>query len=66
MTNGALIGVPIPAKYDAVGADIQRAVDQAVTESEQNGINKKGKDVTPWILHRVSELTQGKSMESSQ
>jgi hypothetical protein len=66
MTNGALIGVPIPANYEAVGAEIQRAVDQAVIESEQNGMSKRGKDVTPWILNRVSELTQGKSIESSE
>jgi pseudouridylate synthase / pseudouridine kinase len=66
MTNGALIGVPIPAKYEAVGAEIQRAVDRAVIESEQNGMSKRGKDVTPWILNRVSELTQGKSIESSE
>lgn len=65
MTNGALIGVPVPAKYESVGAEIQKAVDQAVIESQQNGISKRGKDVTPWLLNRVSELTQGKSIESS-
>ena len=37
----------------------------AVTESEKTGISKRGKEVTPWILRRVSELTQGRSLPSS-
>ncbi|KAG5647939.1 hypothetical protein DXG03_006973 [Asterophora parasitica] len=65
MNNGALFAVPIPAEYEAAGMSIQKAVDQAVAESEANGISKRGKEATPWLLARVSELTQGASRISN-
>ena len=66
MENGALFGVPIPEKYEAVGHALQRAVETALTEAEQNGMNRRGKEATPWLLKRVGELTNGKSLASSQ
>jgi len=66
MQNGYFFGCPIPEQYTEVGEAIQRAVDQAVEESEQNGMDKKGKEVTPWLLNRVYELTGGSSLESSE
>jgi pseudouridine-5'-phosphate glycosidase/pseudouridine kinase len=65
MSNGALFGVPIPQQYEAVGATMQDAIEQAVKESQENGVNKRGKEATPWLLKRVSELTQGKSLVSN-
>ncbi|KAF8213096.1 indigoidine synthase A-like protein [Mycena galopus ATCC 62051] len=65
MDNGALIAVPIPEEYAEKGEIIQQAVNQAVLESEQNGMSKHGKDVTPWLLARVAELTQHDSIESN-
>ncbi|KAJ3857815.1 indigoidine synthase A-like protein [Lentinula lateritia] len=65
MNNGALFAVPIPGKFEAAGAEIQLAVDQAVAESETNGISKRGKDATPWLLKRVSELSKGSSLASN-
>ncbi|KAA1471543.1 indigoidine synthase A-like protein [Dentipellis sp. KUC8613] len=65
MRNGALFAAPIPEAYEAVGQDIQRAVEQAVQESEANGMSKRGKEVTPWLLNRVKELTQGQSLASN-
>ncbi|KAJ3799899.1 indigoidine synthase A-like protein [Lentinula aff. detonsa] len=65
MQNGALFAVPIPDKYEAAGAEIQLAVDQAVAESEANGISKRGKEATPWLLNRIGELSKGSSLESN-
>ncbi|TFY72885.1 hypothetical protein EVG20_g132 [Dentipellis fragilis] len=65
MNNGALFAAPIPEAYETVGQDIQRAVEQAVQESEANGMSKRGKEVTPWLLNRVKELTQGQSLASN-
>ncbi|KAL4069655.1 Indigoidine synthase A like protein-domain-containing protein [Scleroderma yunnanense] len=65
MTNGALFAVPIPEKYEAAGASIQRTVELAVRESEELGISKSGKEVTPWLLNRVRELTKGGSLDSN-
>lgn len=66
MKTGALFGVPIPEKYEAVGKILQEAVEVALAEAEQNGINKRGKEATPWLLKRVGELTKGTSLSSSQ
>lgn len=65
MVNGALIAVPIPKEYEANGENIQACVNQAVLESEENGISRRGKDATPWLLNRVSELSKGDSLVSN-
>lgn len=64
--TGTLVGVPIPEKYEEKSKKIQEAVEQAVRESEENGIAKRGKEVTPWILARVKEISGGESVESSE
>ncbi|GAA5914789.1 hypothetical protein JCM8208_005703 [Rhodotorula glutinis] len=66
LTAALLLGNPIPHEYHAVGDELQRAVDQAVEESVDNGMSKSGKLVTPWLLQRVAELSQGKSLESNK
>ena len=65
MKNGMLFAVPIPEQYQAAGEKIQEFVNQAVRESEENGMARSGKDVTPWLLDRVVQLSQGKSLESN-
>ncbi|EKM83921.1 hypothetical protein AGABI1DRAFT_110531 [Agaricus bisporus var. burnettii JB137-S8] len=65
LQNGAIFAVPIPQEYEAKGEMIQGLVNQAIAESEANGMSKRGKDVTPWLLARVVELTKGESMESN-
>lgn len=61
-----LLATPIPSAYESQGLEIQRAVEQAVQESVQLGVDKQGKQVTPWLLKRVGELTKGKALESSK
>lgn len=63
--GGALIAVPIPAEHETTAEAIQAAVEQAVAESEANGVAARGKEVTPWLLARVAELTRGSSVQSS-
>nr|GAT44149.1 indigoidine synthase A-like protein [Mycena chlorophos] len=65
MQHGVLFAAPIPEEYAERGQVIQEAVDQAVRESEINGMSKRGKDVTPWLLSRVAELTQRGSIEAN-
>ncbi|KAH6917520.1 indigoidine synthase A family protein [Coprinopsis sp. MPI-PUGE-AT-0042] len=65
MNNGMVFAVPIPEQYQAVGEEIQEYVKRAVNESEENGMARSGKDVTPWLLNRVVELSQGKSLDSN-
>ena len=46
--------------YKAV---IDKAIDQALAESHEQGIH--GKETTPFLLARVAELTGGDSLESN-
>lgn len=63
--NGIVFGVPIPESHAHAGDEIQRAVEQAVRESEEQGIDRRGKEVTPWLLARVGQLTS-KALESNK
>lgn len=58
LQNGMLFGVPIPEEFDREGATIQQAVEVAVKESVELGIDRQGKLATPWLLKRVAELAQ--------
>ncbi|KZT30599.1 indigoidine synthase A-like protein [Neolentinus lepideus HHB14362 ss-1] len=65
MPTGALFAAPIPSAYHAAASKIQEAVEAAVRESEENGMSRRGKEVTPWLLKRVGELTRGESLASN-
>ncbi|KAF8530974.1 indigoidine synthase A-like protein [Gautieria morchelliformis] len=65
LKSGILFAAPIPDEHAGAAEGIQAAVDRAVRESEENGISKRGKEATPWILRRVGELTQGRSIPSN-
>ena len=63
LKGGVLISNPIPEEMALPHEYIDSIVDQAVKESEEQGI--KGKDATPFLLKRIVELTGGKSLESN-
>ncbi len=56
---GLLVAVPVPAEYELPAEDAERAILQALQEADEKGI--KGKDVTPYLLARVSVLTGDRS-----
>lgn len=61
--HGILVAVPVPADQ-ALPPDIaEAAILQATQEAEAMGI--AGKSVTPFILNRVSQLTDGQSMAAN-
>ena len=61
--NGMLVANPIPEEYAMDKAVIDAAIEQALKESVEQGI--KGKETTPFLLARVSELTGGDSLDSN-
>lgn len=63
LTNGVLFTVPI-SEVDALNeADINPKIDQAVAEAERQGI--VGKDITPFLLGRLVEITGGESLQAN-
>ncbi len=63
LSGGILISNPCP-KDEALPHDyIDSIVADAVKEADEKGI--KGKDVTPFLLKRIVEMTGGKSLETN-
>uniref|UniRef100_A0A0B6ZZW0 Pseudouridine-5'-phosphate glycosidase n=1 Tax=Arion vulgaris TaxID=1028688 RepID=A0A0B6ZZW0_9EUPU len=60
LNSGMLIAVPIPDEFAATGDVIQEAIKEALELSRKNNI--VGKEVTPYILNMVSQLTKGESL----
>ncbi|XP_044211407.1 pseudouridine-5'-phosphate glycosidase isoform X3 [Thunnus albacares] len=63
LQSGVLLAVPIPQEHAAAGQQIEQAIQTAVTEASAKGIT--GRDVTPFILQKVNELTEGKSLQAN-
>ncbi|MBU9675005.1 pseudouridine-5'-phosphate glycosidase [Planococcus sp. CP5-4] len=60
LKGGAVIANPIPQEYALDKDFIDGIIEQAMADAKANGIN--GKDVTPFLLGKVKELTEGKSL----
>lgn len=63
LNGGAVIANPIPNEASLDEQEISTIIEQALQEATDNGI--KGKDVTPFLLGKVKELTEGKSLEAN-
>ena len=61
--GGILVTNPIPEEYAMPLTTINAAIDQAIAECNAQGIH--GKETTPFLLARVSELTGGDSLASN-
>ena len=61
--GGMLVTNPIPEEYAMDKEIIDRAIEQALRELDENGIH--GKECTPFLLAKVVELTGGDSLESN-
>jgi pseudouridine-5'-phosphate glycosidase len=61
--GGLLLAVPVPLEDEVDPALLEDAISRAVIEAEEKGI--KGKDVTPYILFRLGELTGGATLKAN-
>lgn len=63
MQHGVLVVVPVPIEDELSENSAETAIQQATLEAEAQGIH--GKDVTPFVLTRVVELTGGESRRAN-
>lgn len=63
LNGGVIIANPIPEEYSMDYNTINDTINSAVQEAEQKGI--KGKEITPFLLSRIKELTHGESLNSN-
>lgn len=62
--GGILIANPVPIDNEIPGGEMKGMIQQAISESQQTGI--QGKAVTPWLLNRIFELSDGRSLTTNQ
>lgn len=61
--GGMLIANPISEQHALDPKDIDVVIDDAIVEMDQKGIT--GKDATPFLLSRIAERTDGKSLDAN-
>jgi pseudouridine-5'-phosphate glycosidase len=64
LRNGIVVANPIPVPFSLPREIIDCAIEQALTQAHAEGIS--GKAVTPYLVSRLSELTDGTSAASVQ
>jgi pseudouridylate synthase len=63
MQSAVLVANPIPAADEIQSEDIEPIIKQASREANEKKIH--GQELTPFLLQRISALTQGKSMQAN-
>jgi pseudouridine-5'-phosphate glycosidase len=63
LTNAVLIAVPIPNQSEIGFSVLDDILAKALNEAEKSAI--KGKEVTPFLLKRMSELTGGQTLKAN-
>ena len=61
--GGVLVTNPIPVGYELESSIMNEAINQAIIEAEKEHIT--GKKITPFLLSKVSEITEGKSLDAN-
>ncbi|MGN1334169.1 MAG: pseudouridine-5'-phosphate glycosidase [Anaerovoracaceae bacterium] len=63
LRGGILIACPIPAEDEIAFDKMDVVIKKALKECEEKGI--KGKRITPFLLSKVKDLTEGSSLEAN-
>jgi pseudouridine-5'-phosphate glycosidase len=63
LPGGQLIGNPIPKDAEIARAEMEPVILQALQDAITHGI--KGKSVTPYLLQRIYEITEGRSLTAN-
>ena len=63
LQGGILLTNPIPESDSMDEEKINGAIEKALVEAEEKGIH--GKETTPFLLSKVLEVTEGKSLEAN-
>lgn len=64
LSAGMLVCAPVPAEAEVPAAEIDPAIASALAEAEREGV--RGKEVTPYLLARVSALTGERSLAANR
>lgn len=63
LRGGVIVANPIPEEYALAPEYINGIIEKAVKEAEEKGI--VGKEITPFLLAKIVEMTEGRSLEAN-
>ncbi len=63
LAGGVIIANPVPEADALPFEEMEQVIAQALALAEQNGV--RGKDVTPFLLKSIVELTNGRSLKTN-
>ncbi|HMP77617.1 MAG TPA: pseudouridine-5'-phosphate glycosidase [Kiritimatiellia bacterium] len=63
LTAGLLVCIPVPSEHELPATEVEAAISEALRDADAAGI--RGKEVTPFLLARVSALTEKRSMSAN-
>ena len=63
LEGGVLIGNPIPEQYALDFDDMEAVINKALAEADEKGV--RGKEITPFLLAKIKEITKGVSFASN-
>jgi len=61
--GGVLVANPVPEADEIPAVEMNAVIEQAVAEASNAGI--AGKAVTPWLLQRILDITEGRSLKTN-
>ena len=61
--SGISIANPVPAESEMAHEDIDAVIERALADADERGVT--GKDITPYLLGRLVELSDGRSLETN-
>jgi pseudouridylate synthase len=63
LAGGVVVSNPVPAQFAMEKEEIDRITIEALREADDQGI--QGKAITPFLLGRIKDLTQGRSLATN-
>ena len=63
LDGGVVIANPVPEAYALSISEMDRVIDGAIADMNKQGVT--GKDTTPFLLGRIAESTDGRSLETN-
>ncbi|MTI70785.1 MAG: pseudouridine-5'-phosphate glycosidase [Firmicutes bacterium] len=63
LKGGLVVANPIPHEFEMDYNVINKAIEDALIKANKKGI--KGKEITPFLLSEIKEITKGKSLKSN-
>jgi len=63
LSSGVVVANPVPAEHEIPAGEVEQWIAQALQEAAQQGV--AGKASTPFMLKRLAELSQGRSLATN-